>query len=229
MSHVVQTDHRVLRKSTPTVEADSAASANDGSLTYFADTAAQFSPVERQRGLALGTYAHCTRKGIPIPNNLASFMEQLLDTFPNDMDLLNTLGQLALQRGDLEMAKRYQQRALVIEPDNETALDGLMAVAYSTSNWAECLDCATRLLDIDPSSTRVHAIRGDALANLGKIEEGIAEIERATELNPGATELYQWLADRYRQTGQADKLASAQLMIERLKNAKIPPQAPPAS
>ncbi|MGN6547345.1 MAG: tetratricopeptide repeat protein, partial [Aureliella sp.] len=221
MAHIAQTDHRILRR--PLEPADQpGAESRAVSLTYFGDAAERLPQPERQRGLLLGTYIHCKRKGIPIPSSLMLYLEEVLRLFPQDVAVLDTLGAVAAERNDLAAARNYYQKAVDADPSDENALDGLLGAAYATADWSLCSQCATRLLKIDPSNARVYALRGDALMHLGRASEGITDIERAVELNPGVIPLREWLVEQYRQHGLNEKLDEQSRQLERVRNARIP-------
>lgn len=219
MSHVVQTDHRVLRRISALSKNNSSKAT---SLSYFADSAALFSPDERQRGLILGTIIHCKRKGIPIPDGFVIQLERVLQNFPQDLAVLNDLGSLALQRNDPPAARIYFEKAVAADPRNEAALDGLLDATYAMGDWKTSTNIATQLLEIDPSSVRVLAMLGDALTNLGQVEEGIASVRKAVELNPGAAILHEWLIKKYSDSGASDLMKAETEMVERLRNSKVP-------
>jgi len=220
MSHVVQTDHRVLRHQLSALPKSGGAKAT--SLNYFADSAALFSPEERQRGLILGTIIHCKRKGIPIPDGITIQLERVLQHFPQDVAVLNDLGSIALQRNDLAAALNYFEKAVAANSRNEAALDGLLDATYAMSDWNTSVSIATQLLEIDSSSVRVSAMLGDALSNLGRVEEGISAVRKAVELNPGAIILREWLVKKYAESG-SPKLMNLELeMVERIRGSKVP-------
>lgn len=214
MAHVAQTDHRILRSQQNT---DSPA---ESILQYFADTASEFSSQHRQRGLALGTYIHCTKKGIAIPDGLKEFMLKSLENFPTDVLLLNALGSISLQKQDLVSARKFYNQAVQAEERNEAALDGQLEVAYLQADWALSVQAASKLIHIDPTNVRAHAYRGDAYARLGKTAEGIEDLETAVKLNPGESMFRQWLVEKYTQLGKYDEASLHAGILRRIQSAK---------
>jgi tetratricopeptide (TPR) repeat protein len=222
MSHVVQTDHRVLRRQS---SAPPASGAKATSLNYFADSATKFSPEDRQRGLILGTIIHCKRKGIPLPDGIMIQLERVLQHFPQDVAILNELGAIALQRNDLTAARNFFEKAVAANGRDEAALDGLLDTSYAVADWKTSVRCATQLIEIDSSNTRVYAMLGDALANLGQVDEGIAAVRKAVELNPGASILREWLVKKYSERGLTELLNSEVEMVDRIRGSKVPSRA----
>lgn len=214
MTHVAQTDHRILRNNLNT---DSSV---ENTLQYFADTATEFSSEQRQRGLALGTYIHCTKKGIAIPDGLKEFMLKSLENFPTDALLLNALGSISLQKQDLASARKFYNQAVQADEGNEAALDGQLEVACMQADWAICVQAASKLIQIDPTNVRAHAYRGDASARLGKIAEGIQDLEVAVKLNPGEPMFRQWLIEKYTQLGKSDEALQHAELLRRIQTAK---------
>jgi Cytochrome c554 and c-prime len=217
MAHVAQTDHRILRKQVESEESTPSV------LKYFAETAAEFNSEERQRGAALATYIHCTKKGIAVPEGLQEFLQKSLESFPRDVLLLNALGSISLKKQDFSGARRYYDRAVQIEESDEAALDGLLEVAYSQADWESCVRAASKLIEIDSSNVRAHAYRGDSFARIGKTAEGIKDLEVAVKLNPGEPIFRQWLVERYSHIGQDDNALRQKTILERIKTAKLPP------
>lgn len=214
MTHVAQTDHRILRNKLNT---DSSV---ENTLQYFADTATEFSSEQRQRGLALGTYIHCTKKGIAIPDGLKEFMLKSLENFPTDVLLLNALGSISLQKQDLASARKFYNQAVQAEESNEAALDGQLEVTYMQADWAICVKAASKIIQIDPTNVRAHAYRGDAYARLGKTQEGIQDLEVAVRLNPGEPMFRQWLIEKYTQLGKSDEALQHADLLRRIQTAK---------
>ena len=220
MTHVVQTDHRILR--TQSDEATHTRTQTDKLLQFFDDMDQDFSEEERQRSLALGTYLnHSSQPG----NNTTALLKLLVNAiqdFPDDEALLNALGTVFHQTGKRSLAKSYFTRAARREFPSESSLQGLMRVSYETSDWATAIESADQLLEIDPSDSQAHAIRGDSLANSGKIEEGIAAVARASELNPSSLFLREWLVRYYERLNRAEDAAAERDMIQRMQQAKVP-------
>lgn len=212
MAHVAQSDHRILRKPVEQSRTD------ESVLQFFADSAKQLPPDLRQRGLAIGTFIHCMRKGLEIPNGLKEFMEKSLETFPQDVLLLTSLGTIERTKQNPREARKYFEKALTISPHDDAALDGLLEIAYSQSDWSTCVLCSSRQIQIDPTNVRAFAIRGDALFQLGRVAEAIEDIEQAVKLNPGEPSFRQWLVEKYEQNNDRKSADSHQQILSRLQS-----------
>jgi len=103
------------------------------------------------------------------------FLEQRLSRDPDDIDVLNQLSALYLQRlretgafSDLELAKRVSRRSLAIVPAvrNVPGLTAQTMVEFASHEFAAALDDARTLATLDGSGTP-YALLGDAYAELG--------------------------------------------------------------
>lgn len=220
MDHVAQTDHRILRRPLSSDEVEGASPL--GRLAFFGEMEAALPPAERDRARGLGTFIALSRKGFHPPPELSRFLEQVLAHFPDDVTLLTVLGTIARQQGQLGKAREFYERAVTAAPRDEPALDGLLEVSYQTADWPTAVECADRLLAIDPNDARVHALRGDALWNLGRVEEGLDAVRRAATLNPGALPLHAWLAAHAERLGREDLQRRAEEMFQRVSGARVP-------
>ena len=221
MSHVAQTDHRIIKNvgQTEKIETENAL---DQSLKMFEMMEDDFSADELKRIMALGTYSYHQSHGLPYPRDMGRQLEEALQVFENDYRLLTTLGYFYRQKNNAAAAQHYLQRASELEAPNEEALDALMEVSYLMRQWSEVVQLADRLLQIDSTDPRLYAMKGDALVNLGRIEEGVQAVEEAVQLNPGNLLLREWLLKYYQSLGLTKKTEACLQMIQRLESATIP-------
>lgn len=229
MDHVAQTDHRILRRPLSSEEGEDASPL--GRLAFFGEMEAALPAGERDRARGLGTFIALSRKGFHPPPELSRFLEQVLAHFPDDVTLLTVMGTISRQQGQLGQAREFYARAVAAAPRDEAALDGLLEVSYQTADWPTAVECADRLLAIDPNDARVHALRGDALWNLGRVEEGLDAVRRAAALNPGALPLHAWLAAHAERLGFEDQQRRAEELLQRVGGARVPEhlRRPPAT
>lgn len=224
MSHVVQTDHRILRKIE--TETDSTISTSQA-LKFFAGTDALLPEVERKRDFALGVFAAMSKDGQLLSSNAEQLLRDALKESPEDEELLIALGILAQLRGDQLRARAYFDRACDREHPSESSLDGRMTSSYELRDWPVAIECADRLLAIDPSDSKAHAIRGDALLNQGNIDEAISAVETASRLNPSQLTLREWLRNQYQKAGRNADAHEEAIMMDRLQNAQQTPAKTP--
>jgi len=87
-----------------------------------------------------------------------------------------------------DKAEGALQRSLEIHAeDNSPALTGMAALAAARHDFALALATADRSLAINDFNAPTHGIRGDALIELGRYDEGIAAFQRMVNLRPGTS------------------------------------------
>ncbi len=87
---------------------------------------------------------------------------------------------------DYTKAAEVLDRSLQVSPtDNDAALGGLGALATARHDFAAALGFADRALAVNPYGTRAHAVRIDALVELGRYPEALAAARRADAARPG--------------------------------------------
>jgi hypothetical protein len=218
MSHVAQTDHRILKHRVTDQPEGKAPS----SLSFFDDHGDRFSESERKRNLALGTIIHMQRRGITIPESVYVFLTEIAKTRPDDAPVYAALGALAQSRNEIAKAREFYQTALKAEPDLDTALDGIFDISFMSEDWESCIKYSSELLKSEPRYGRLIAMRGEAFARLGQIDKAIAEWEQAVEIAPGFVPLRQLLVEAYSQKGNLVKADYHAGVLKGLKTATVP-------
>ncbi len=216
ISHVSQTDHRILRK--PSKQSPANPKPGDESLHFFDDMHRRLSQGEEDRALGLGAYVYLSKTGRPMPMSLIRTLDGLLEHEPDDGRILATLGAIALDHNELELARRYFERARTIPESQEAAYEGLMKIHYLSANWEDALKCADWLVPLDPGDYRANALRADALVHLGRLREGIAAAEKSLAYNPTLLEVRRLLVEWYRQSGEAQRGRDQETTLNRMEN-----------
>ena len=88
------------------------------------------------------------------------------------------------QRGELAQAGALYRQVLRAEPQHADALHLLGVVAAQVGNPQAAAELMGRALALDPDNPAVLANRGNALEDLGRVEEALAAFERAHALAP---------------------------------------------
>ncbi|MCA8998570.1 MAG: hypothetical protein KDA80_16340 [Planctomycetaceae bacterium] len=223
MSHVVQTDHRILRepRKLPPVWQP----ANDARLEFFGTMKVDLPRVEQQRALALGTFTDCSKKQKPFPPGLRQELHKSLSHFPDDAALFTSLGIINYVEGSLPAARHFFERAIQQSGDMEIALDGLLKTQYQLADWQSVIELADKLLVSDPGDSAIHAMRGDALLQLGRNEDAILAVERAVSLHPSHIPYREWLLERYLRSGRKEDAERQSRLIDRIQDATVPSEA----
>jgi TolB-like protein/Flp pilus assembly protein TadD len=91
---------------------------------------------------------------------------------------------LAPLRDSLERAEVHARRALQLDSGLAEAHAALAPVLYNRYDWIGALHELDRALLLDPSNVQAHFWRAVTLGTLGRPEEGLANAQRAVELDP---------------------------------------------
>lgn len=82
-------------------------------------------------------------------------------------------------------AEEYADRALAIDPNNVDALFSSASVKYwYRRDLRRTEELVTRALEIAPTHALSHDLHGDYLISVGRVDEGLAEVRKAVELDP---------------------------------------------
>lgn len=223
ISHVTQTDHRVIR--TPTASPEEP-NAEPDTLVFFDRMDRRLEPWERDRSLALGAWMYLNKSGRSAPANLAQLLLGVTEVVPDDGTAHNVLAAMASRNGLTDLARAHYEAAKEIPSAEEAALSGLLDIYYSSADWRNALECSERLIEIDPYDAKVYALRADILISLGRTSEGIESAERALELNPTLIPVREWLAAAYRDAGRPAEQREQEEILRRMRDAR-PPAPPP--
>ena len=105
----------------------------------------------------------------------ASILEPLLDEYPDDANILQRVGAVVAQLGDVEKAKGYLNRALTIEPENNQVLSMLTMIGGSTADGGieqqGAADSQAVKAQID--SGNAHLVKGDVAAARAAFEDAL--------------------------------------------------------
>lgn len=212
VSHITQTDHRIVRKSLK--QPDLSIETPD-QLTFFAGADQRLAPLERDRALGVGAWIHLSKKNRRPDRSLAKFLDGVLHQSSDDALLLAVLGSMAAEGRRSTLAIDYYERARRFPAVTEMSLNGLLGLYFEAQRWPEALDAADRLLVIDPGHARVHAVRADVLLALGKRDEAIDAAERALEFDPTLIDVRRGLVRVAEELGKRDVLKLHESILRR--------------
>lgn len=217
VSHVTQTDHRVIRAPTA---GPVAKPAGGDALSFFDRADLRLEEWERDRALGLGAWKVLSKTARPQAQELLRLLQSVLERVPEDGAVLIAIGSLAAENGLADLARESFERARRLREFEEPAVSGLLDVYYLASKLEQALECADRLVKIDPADARAQSLRADILASLGRRSEGIAAARRALELNPTLLLVRQWLAGALREAGKMDESREEEQIIRRMQGAR---------
>lgn len=221
ISHVTQTDHRVIRTSEN--ESEEPSKSSNEELALFNPTDNQLPDWERERALSVGAWIYLTKSDRKPPQSLARPLLRVLDKTNDDSTVILALGSLATQHQLVDRAREYYEQGRNMPAAEEESLWGLLNLYYPLTDWERSLDCADRLLALDPGYARVHALRADILRKLGREAEAIEAARRALDFNPTLVEVREWLVEACRATGREAEQRMQEEILTRMKDAHPPP------
>ena len=219
ISHVTQTDHRILRQA---VEGSGTKQQGKVQLRFFDGAHNRMPEWEQNRAMGVAIWSYLSKKGQQSPPDLERLLESALAFHPSDGLALSTLGALAMQLGRTEQAVQYLTQAQNVPLAEESAVAGLLDLSYQQANWAKSLAYVDRCIEIDPGHPGYHAIRADVLMNSGRLKEGITAAEKSLELDPTRIPVRAWLANAYEKDGRKADADAMREIVRRMQTAKVP-------
>jgi len=102
---------------------------------------------------------------------------------PNSADLHERLGALLLQ-SDPAGAEAAYRRTLALDPGAVNALNNLGLILFRRREFGEALDCFAIALRARPEMAPLHGNISFVLQQIGALDDALAALERALELDP---------------------------------------------
>ena len=121
---------------------------------------------------------------------------------PSDAGLLVVGAKLAVQRGDLQRARRLLEDAARIRPSDGETRYRLARVLFAEGADGEALVRAGEAVRSDPASTVYRCFYASLLKSSGQPEESLVQLEAARRLSPNDGRLLLQLADHERIEGR---------------------------
>ena len=116
----------------------------------------------------------------------ASLLEPFLETHPDDADLLQRLGAVAAQLGEVDKAKLYLTRSLEIYPANAQVLSMLGWLHQKSGDAAEAKRLLEKTVDLNPTAPAPHIDLGNLHLAARDTLAARACYEKAIALDPNS-------------------------------------------
>ena len=219
ISHVTQTDHRIMRRPEESTNNNSTGSVQ---LRFFDNAHRRMPDWEQNRAMGVAIWSWLMKKGQQSPLDLTSLLEPALAVHSDDGLVLSTLGAFAIQQGRTEMAVKYLTEAQKTPAAEEVAVAGLLDIFYQQGHWGKSLEYVDRCIEIDPGHPGYHAVRADILKNSRRLKDGILEAEKSIALDPTILPVRNWLANAYENDGRDSDAQAMREIVRRMQAAKVP-------
>jgi tetratricopeptide (TPR) repeat protein len=161
--------------------------------------------------------------GYPRPARISSLLADVLERGPEDAAVLTVLAAMAMDNNNLQQAREYYERARLLPDAEETAIQGLLKIAYLSGEWEQAVELADEVIAINSGHAGAHAMKADALVSLGEVDAGIESARTALRLNPTLLPVHEWLAETLGNHGRIDEQRAEEEMIRRMRTA-VPPR-----
>ena len=113
------------------------------------------------------------------------------------------------KKGLLDEAEKGYRKVLAVDGEHPFALNNIGVIANQTGDPAAALEYAARALALKPNYAEAHSNKGNALHDLGRLEEAVASFERALALKPGYAEAHNNIGNTLRMLDRLEQAAEA--------------------
>jgi tetratricopeptide (TPR) repeat protein len=140
---------------------------------------------------------------------------EVLRQWPRAGRALNSLGLIALQRGDLQGALRWFSQALEVEPDPTLVAPAMAATLTHLGRPEEAVRLLGPIESVNPDHAPLQRELGVALAAVGRTKEGEDHLRRAALLAPRDAAVQADLGSLFARTGRfAEAIERFQAALE---------------
>jgi tetratricopeptide (TPR) repeat protein len=135
-------------------------------------------------------------------NNDKVLFTRTLDLSPDAYQVLNSLGIIYWQEGDLEKAESAWRRVLAENPDDPGALINLGLVANQRHQYAEAKGFFQRAMELKPNLAEPHLSLGDTYLKMGLRGPAELQLRAAVAISPSDTRARNKLGQLLLETGR---------------------------
>ena len=134
---------------------------------------------------------------------------QLLEQFPNSINLYNIIGVTNKGLGKLEDAIRAYKQAITIKPDYAEAYYNMGNAFQERGKLREAIEAFNKALLLKPDYPKAYYNMGNALKNQGKLEEAIGAYKKALATKPDYAEVYNNMGNALKAQGKLKEAVDA--------------------
>jgi tetratricopeptide (TPR) repeat protein len=136
-----------------------------------------------------------------------TFYTRTLAVSPNAVQMLNNLGQVYYNQGDVQAAEKEWLLASKIAPDYPVLLDNVGLLYMREGRYAEAVDALERSLRQAPNDPLAHLNLGETLYQSGEVQRAEEELRAAVHLAPLNVRARTLLGELYLAEGKYEQAA----------------------
>jgi tetratricopeptide (TPR) repeat protein len=133
---------------------------------------------------------------------------RLRQDYPDNLDALGLVGKVLCRHGDTARAIECREQCLRRDPTRDDFCDALATVALQKAEFEKAAEWCRRGLEKNAEAPHLHGRLGEALCDLGRLEEAVPELERETRISPAYAEGHFLLGQAYSQLQEQQKAKS---------------------
>ena len=207
--HTAQTDHRVLRRYLES----SSDLAGEPDVFQRDRQRLPNDAVQRAFGLMLARNVKTQSQAAQAMDILGPFV----DTTGLDEPVLSAVSWLLLYLGDMPAARLTGEKALELQPENESTLEALVVLEQSEKNYAKALTHAEALTGNRPFNSTYQARHAEVLMKLKRFVEAEKVCRTALSVNPMLHEARKMLIEALNETGNEEQASAQRQILERIQ------------
>ena len=157
---------------------------NDGRLADARAMTAQVLQMDPDCSPGWHVAALCHERDGDLGAALAAY-ERALKADPDDVDIANDLGRLAMQMGLCEVAEALFRRFIAERPDATDGPNNLACALRDQLRYADALEVLRPAIEANPQSALLWNTLGATVAEQGEIDRSLIFFDEALRLDPG--------------------------------------------
>jgi Tfp pilus assembly protein PilF len=147
------------------------------------------------------------------PTAAAVSYQRALDLEPSNIEALENLAVLSVRGGQFDLAKRYVDPLLLLNPNDLAGLLTSGAIAMNEKRFADAEAFATKIIAGAPALEEGHILRARILELTGRPNEASKLLEERQTIDPGNPDLPRELLNMYRRRGDRKGIRRTAILL----------------
>lgn len=200
--HTSQTDHRILRD--PKSTASRPDKPEEFTLSIFDEETTRVPEGDRLRAKVLLRLAEAQRaRDTESARQIQQQLLQILDAFSDDPEVLAGMATVSMILNEPQSAEKYWLKVLAARPNDEKTIEQLALFHLWKKNSAQARLYLEKALALNPENVEIMGRYARFLADAGDWPASLEVAEKGLRIDPTFHPLRSWLANAYRQRGDA--------------------------